>query len=1204
MAPDAVEMAEGFSDTSQMPKANWCPGPRKSRWAPRAGWAFAAAAYALWLGLCLVYIFEPHRFPFVAVSRLPVFPLAAGDSEAGALAAPREPESFPQTSASFRLRRLEKPDSTGDFSSEEIAKREHYFVGIMAGASAMLFLLAAHVSWVKTRAFQIDLGHLLPLRSLLCPTWACQFEIVSKPSIDRAYEDVPGGIPPDWDHRHGYGKSFGTLQAATAFAASFEDCVGFTYVQRPGEDDVTVFLKSGGTPDPNFVAGDNSLVRTRLFTGTRTSHLKTFCGCCGPKAPICGTDPESQNKPESTLVSVEVDMDHCVVVDMPHWLQQRDLVVYLGPSGFACGRGPPIQGLEVGQMYYTLPETPKKFKLLQCYGDANELYLRISAAPGRGHRFAKKEKAAFLPRSLEDKVETGLRCHNPRFVSNRRTLIIIVFGIYATACVVVPVSQWGTVSCKGGIFWEAHMVFFAVFVFTKFTEIFIYRCDPTIVRHPISWMFLEKFVSSFPSFADAYTDATSIHIGYACSVEADNVQMLRITDCMLISFVIGVVILQFLILPSLAMEDPSHVMLLKLVHMDALSMCTAFPREFQRRWNLLAMARTFGEDVLQCIFQALLIVVGGKNYFLMLSVAFSLCTAFKALWDAINRKLVDARTEESLSCQTVVTHVNVPHYSHSYKDFWVAVKPSGEPYLGPNGFPFLADKVDDGQRLTWKPRMHTDGQPVYAPPGPQMPALDQKPLPDAATASEVYMRRQEYEEKLDQWLNDQFKRLKGEYLQRIQQVPASQKEQLDSEYMQQRVDLQLAIAQERKQYYTKKYQAEELPWTYGMQRKLFEEHPDVYLAIYGTAGEQALHDEGDEAALTAPIFSEAQMERARGSTIWTQMPPQQAPEDPYQIYLEEAMVSVSRFFGAMSVHDLPPDIREMVESDAFKRQQLNAFHLADNPNPAERTGKISKTQLAQAIRLSADLPGPHTIRSPETGSVFSGLFKDEKGYTFALGLSSPHNFLASESPDMEVIPEPPPTSRSVDENRPILQEDCLQPASPVWAPGQEHHIDALIRRFDRDQDGCLQPDEFVEFSKLLVVVNYDMTVSTVSSDPEVSSNVLDVRHECCSTSSMCCLGWGIQRVYFAPVPLSRPVSQVIEQVVEVPQEVHLGVCYRYYAGHERGDGAVEVKEVGHTNAHSGRFEFGPLTYYAANASLPPGPLCRAVTGALPVRPNA
>merc|ERR1719421_1823327 len=108
---------------------------------------------------------------------------------------------------------------------------------------------------------------------------------------------------------------------------------------------------------------------------------------------------------------------------------------------------------------------------------------------------------------------------------------------------------------------------------------------------------------------------------------------------MTVTYVLGVVVGQWVVVAYLAFfRDPTHACFMKLIHMDALASCVSLPSdEAKTTWTVVNLARTFGEDIPQAIQQTLFLVYVKENYFMVLSVAVSLGSSMKAVYDAIVR---------------------------------------------------------------------------------------------------------------------------------------------------------------------------------------------------------------------------------------------------------------------------------------------------------------------------------------------------------------------------------------------------------------------------------------------------------------------------------------------------------------------------------------------------------------------------------------
>ena len=408
----------------------------------------------------------------------------------------------------------------------------------------------------------------------------------------------------------------------------------------------------------------NCLLELFLVPTEGTSKLSCYCGLCAPVTHCWGersTEYELSLRAGQPVEMVAVE-DAKIFTKAPHPLQTGDVVVYVPSSCSKCAAGPALTDAETGPLlsndletsdpifYFVRKVTDDSFALCRVK-DGMEIPLR---GGGPGHYFIKVLQQDD-DEPLEERVSKQLTQMNFQFVRNRRRLTWVCLACYVVAATLVPTLHRSQVSCENGFYWETHLQFFGVFMAVKLAEVFIYHVDPTITRHPRAWTFLEKFLFSIPGFFDGYTDLTAVFVGYACKDEKDDPMMAtRITDMMLTSYILGVVILQWFILPAIAAEDPSNVLLCKIVHMDSLASCSQFPEDFRQRWNILAAARTFAEDIPQAIFQALLIIYVQWNPALFISVGFSVGTTLKAFMDAINHHLQPSQLVQTIQEQVLL----------------------------------------------------------------------------------------------------------------------------------------------------------------------------------------------------------------------------------------------------------------------------------------------------------------------------------------------------------------------------------------------------------------------------------------------------------------------------------------------------------------------------------------------------------------------
>jgi len=243
--------------------------------------------------------------------------------------------------------------------------------------------------------------------------------------------------------------------------------------------------------------------------------------------------------------------------------------------------------------------------------------------------------------ALEQQEE--LLAKNASLLLKRKIVLSLLFAGYVGVSIGIPVLKRHDVSCSNGFFWEDHMPFLGIFALTKTFELLIYVMDPTVQGELGLMSFMLKFLPSFLGYADGYTDAISITIALSC--DDDDQISKRLGLCMLIAYAVGVVIAQWLVIACLAHRDSSHACLMKVIHMDALAACVTLPPSAKPIWVAVNVARTTAEDVPQSILQVIFILKVKKNYFMMASVAVSLGSSLKAIYDAMNRTLAAIGTK-------------------------------------------------------------------------------------------------------------------------------------------------------------------------------------------------------------------------------------------------------------------------------------------------------------------------------------------------------------------------------------------------------------------------------------------------------------------------------------------------------------------------------------------------------------------------------
>eukprot|EP00420_Gonyaulax_spinifera_P005798 CAMPEP_0197929144 /NCGR_PEP_ID=MMETSP1439-20131203/103423_1 /TAXON_ID=66791 /ORGANISM="Gonyaulax spinifera, Strain CCMP409" /LENGTH=490 /DNA_ID=CAMNT_0043551773 /DNA_START=99 /DNA_END=1571 /DNA_ORIENTATION=+ len=231
-----------------------------------------------------------------------------------------------------------------------------------------------------------------------------------------------------------------------------------------------------------------------------------------------------------------------------------------------------------------------------------------------------------------------------KHLQNRKLVLLFLFAIYAGVSIWLPLLSHGQASCNYGFFWETHMIFLALLIVNKAAELVIYVRDDTVIGQLDFCCFMVKFVPSFVSFVDGYTDFTAVVIASSC---ADPFAK-QLALYMAITYVVGVVIAQWVVMTAFALCDPSQAVLMKVLHMDALASCITLPDSQKPVWNALHLVRTFGEDLPQACLQTLFVWKVGHNPFMYLSVCIGIASSCKALHDAFRRALLAAGAHAKL----------------------------------------------------------------------------------------------------------------------------------------------------------------------------------------------------------------------------------------------------------------------------------------------------------------------------------------------------------------------------------------------------------------------------------------------------------------------------------------------------------------------------------------------------------------------------
>ena len=225
---------------------------------------------------------------------------------------------------------------------------------------------------------------------------------------------------------------------------------------------------------------------------------------------------------------------------------------------------------------------------------------------------------------------------HPRFVACRDFALVVFLCLYVVCCTLIPVASfnYGGLDCEAGFLWEMHMPFLMLFVATKAFEFFLYMRDTSLDEELSPLNFLWKFGLSCAGYLDAYQDSISAAIALSC--DAHSAQILG--QFMLGCFVVGVVILQWGIIPCLAFQDESKAVVFKLIHMDTVSYRLTLSDEDVFNWKLLQIFRTVCEDIPQAALQTIYIFGVSQNFFMILSVCTSVCGSLFSVLTALSKR--------------------------------------------------------------------------------------------------------------------------------------------------------------------------------------------------------------------------------------------------------------------------------------------------------------------------------------------------------------------------------------------------------------------------------------------------------------------------------------------------------------------------------------------------------------------------------------
>ncbi|CAJ1337936.1 unnamed protein product [Effrenium voratum] len=254
---------------------------------------------------------------------------------------------------------------------------------------------------------------------------------------------------------------------------------------------------------------------------------------------------------------------------------------------------------------------------------------------GEMKKLSTEERQQKLNQWAQARAE-ALREEHAGFLCARKVLLLLLLGLYVCASVGLPYLHRDEASCSQGLFWETHMQFLLVFGLTKLVELGLMATDQMIAWEDVRLFdLLLAFVPSFLGYLDGYTDAASVVIADSCHSPLAQ----QLATLMGIAYLVGVVLLQWMVMLVLSLQDPSHACLLKLLHMDALASCVTLPSEQKWVWDMLAAFRTLGEDIPQAVLQTVYLVHVKRNFFMLLSVIMAVGASLKALHDARARAL-------------------------------------------------------------------------------------------------------------------------------------------------------------------------------------------------------------------------------------------------------------------------------------------------------------------------------------------------------------------------------------------------------------------------------------------------------------------------------------------------------------------------------------------------------------------------------------
>lgn len=254
--------------------------------------------------------------------------------------------------------------------------------------------------------------------------------------------------------------------------------------------------------------------------------------------------------------------------------------------------------------------------------------------------------------SEAERKQLALIQKHQSYVNLRGALMVTLLLLYVGLSLGIPILSQGTITCNGGFLWETHMWFLACFLLTKLAELALYTFDPTVTgelgvisggetirgffcKQEFTQGFLWKFVMSFMGYVDGYQDSIAIAIAFSCPDPFAQ----QLAWLMLWVYIIGVVLLQWVVVAFMASRDPTHACLAKLLHMDAFGARITVPKEMHRTYKMIQGARTIAEDIPQAILQTFFVIYVRKNLFMVVSICFAVGGSLMGLKDALTRAL-------------------------------------------------------------------------------------------------------------------------------------------------------------------------------------------------------------------------------------------------------------------------------------------------------------------------------------------------------------------------------------------------------------------------------------------------------------------------------------------------------------------------------------------------------------------------------------